>query len=309
MKILIMKNGAIGDVLMTTPFVRQLRKEYPKAQIDYLVGNGAAEVLRGNKDIRQAIVFDSEIFFKKQLGRFFNMVKIIKSINYDMIFTLDKHWVFSLFGKLCDIPNRYGFIRGKEINFLTSGLRYNNEEHEIIQYKNLIQLLHKEPDKNYKMYFKQDKFKLPCKDYICISLGGGNNIGETSCIRRYPLWKFHWICYMLNIPIIFVGGKDDMDLAFSCKNSYNLIGKTTLQETAYIMKNAKLVVCSDSGPMHIASAVNNKIISLFGPTNPKRKAPMNKGAIALWEDYDRYEPEYEFTGKIPKNKSWCSALT
>jgi ADP-heptose:LPS heptosyltransferase len=62
--------------------------------------------------------------------------------------------------------------------------------------------------------------------------------------------------------------------------------------------------------MHIASAVNPNIISLFGPTNPARKAPLNKGAVALWKDQDIYEPEYEFRGTLPaKDKLWFSEIT
>ena len=66
MKILLFKTGAIGDTLMTTPLVRQLRQSYPKARIDYLIGKSASQALLNNPNINNIIKFDEAIFFKKK---------------------------------------------------------------------------------------------------------------------------------------------------------------------------------------------------------------------------------------------------
>ena len=85
-----------------------------------------------------------------------------------------------------------------------------------------------------------------------------------------------------------------------------------IKESAALMKKCSLIICSDSGPMHIASAVNNRIISLFGPTNPRRKAPLHKESISIWHDDDIYEKDYELYGKVPnpsKKDKWMKRIT
>jgi ADP-heptose:LPS heptosyltransferase len=62
------------------------------------------------------------------------------------------------------------------------------------------------------------------------------------------------------------------------------------------MKLCKVVVCQDSGPMHVASAVGAKTIVLFGSTNPKRKAPL-RNCTVIWKDEDKYDDYYEVYGK------------
>jgi heptosyltransferase-2 len=75
------------------------------------------------------------------------------------------------------------------------------------------------------------------------------------------------------------------------------------------MKKCALIITNDAGPMHIASAVNDKIISIFGPTNPVRKAPLNEGSVSIWKDQDIYEEDYELYGKLPKKKKWMTKIT
>jgi heptosyltransferase-2 len=54
--------------------------------------------------------------------------------------------------------------------------------------------------------------------------------------------------------------------------------------------------------MHIASAVNKRIISIFGPTNPSRKAPMHETSVSIWKDDDKYDDSYELYGKRPQGE-------
>lgn len=80
-KILIFKTGAIGDVIMTTPFLRQLRKNYPNAQIDYLIGNTTSQILENNPNINEIIRFDEKIFFQKKIFKWKKLINDIKKKN------------------------------------------------------------------------------------------------------------------------------------------------------------------------------------------------------------------------------------
>ena len=339
MKILLFKTGAIGDVLMTTSLVRQLRKSYPKERIDYLVGSTAAQVLEGNKYIDEIIKFDEKIFFRKNALGWIRLIEKMRSKEYDIIFVLDKHWIFNYTAKLFRIPVRIGFDRmGREGKFLTDKIYYGNDKHEINYYLDLLKCLGITPDikdfridlfvdKNSKKFaenlWKKNHLANKTKErggkVIGIAPGGGNNPGETSGVRNWQIEKYaELILKMLNrgYRIILVGSKSDLPTEkyilqhikskgiknITSDRIISLIGKTTIKESAAIITKCDAIICNDSGPMHIAAAVNKKVISLFGPTNPKRKAPLWKESLSIWKDKDRYEPEYELYGKQPDKK-------
>src|SRR3954469_178934 len=92
MKVLLWKIGALGDVVMTTPLVRQLRARLPDAQIDYLVGRTSRVVLQGNPHLDQLLEFDERILFGAQLHRLGEILAQLRG--YDLVLVLDKHWIF-----------------------------------------------------------------------------------------------------------------------------------------------------------------------------------------------------------------------
>lgn len=325
-KILLFKIGAIGDTLMTTPFLRQLKKSYPKARIDYLIGNASKDVLIGNQNLNKIISFDESIIFKKKLKEYFNLISKIRKEKYDIVYVLDKHWALNLTSKMFNIKERIGFDRlGKEGRFLTKKVYYGNDKHEIHYYLDLLKAegikpnysdtkmdlkLSKEDTKKAETIWKKNS--LNNKKVICVIPGGGNNPGESTGIRNWPIYKYIGLIEKLlskNYKIILIGGKSDEKLSdiivenIKNKNIINLTGKLKLKESAAVISKCDYVVCNDSGPMHLAACVNDKIISLFGSTNPVRKAPLLKNSHAIWKGKKEYDPEYELYGKMPGKKA------
>lgn len=322
-KILLFKTGAIGDTIMTTPLVRQLRKAYPKAKIDYLIGDVASQVLKNNPNIDEIITFDPNIFFKKKLLEYLKLVNNIRKKNYDLVFVLDKHWIFNYTAFLFRIPARIGFDRlGKEGKYLTQKIYYSNAKHEIYYYLDLLKGVKIKP--NYKdnktdlildensvtfanKFWKQHQIT---RDTIAIAPGGGKNSGEKTEYRNWPIEEYIKLIKELeNIyTIILIGGKEDLEKytlikkTTNSKNIISLVGKCSIKESAAVMKRCKCVICNDTGTMHIAGTVNKKIISLFGPTRPDRKAPLWKESKSIWKDEDIYEQDYELYGKKTNKK-------
>ncbi len=317
-KILIFKTGALGDVLMTTPLIRQLRRKFRKSKIDYLVGSGSSKILEGNKNIDEIITFDEKLFFNKNPAKWFSIIGKIRSRKYDLIFVLDKHWVFNLTAYMFGIKTRIGFNRGKEGLFLSYSVDYRKERHEIFYYLDLLNKISKANYKDFRMDFfiskKDQRFaadflrKNKIEAFCVIANSGGNNPGEKSKVRKIPDKLFKKIVQeiSLNYPIIFLGSRNEQDYYENfCNDSFNhhnLAGKLNLKETASLMKKAKFIVTSDSGPMHLASSVNKRVISIFGPTNPERKAPLWKKSKSLWKDQKIYDENYELYGKIPRKE-------
>ncbi|MEK6887003.1 MAG: glycosyltransferase family 9 protein [Nanoarchaeota archaeon] len=329
-KILLFKVGALGDVLMTTPLVRQLRKAFPKSEIVYYVGKYAADVINGNKNLDRIEVFDQNIFYKKNPLKALSLRNKIKREKFDLAFVLDKHWSFGLFAKLCGIPLRLGFNRNGEGKYHTHSMIYQQVRHEVHYYLSLLELLSIKPnneDINLELplvkkdltfansFFKKNKLT---GKVIGIVPGGGKNPGEKEPIRRLAPEKVIELLKRLSKTnkILLIGGPEDVELCdgiikfLKSGNIISAAGKSSRKQSAALMKKCSVIVCGDSGPMHIASAVNDKIVSLFGPTNPKRKAPLHESSIAIWHDQEIYEESYELYGKLPDiNKKWMTKIT
>jgi len=315
-KILIFKTGAIGDTLMTTPLVRQLRQAFPKSRIDYLIGKSASQALKNNKNIDNIIKFDEAIFFKKKPLKLINLIAGIKEENYDTIFVLDRHWIFNLTAKLFNIPKRIGFDRnGKEGIGLTHKIHYQRRRHDIYYYLNQLNALNIEPnyydtkleliltkeDKSFaNKFFRKHKLT---KNTIGICPGGGDNPGQKLNAKIWNVKNYVKLVKKIKQPILLIGGptdKDKEETILKAKTLTSTIGTTTIHQSTALMAKCNKIICNDSGTLHMASTVNNNIIALFGPTDPKRLGPLNKNSKVIWK---QKEPSYDNRGKYSGNRN------
>lgn len=302
MKIAIWKIGALGDVLMTTPLVRQLRRACPSAQIDYVIGRASAVVVQGNPNLDRVVTFDESILYERKLGKLGSIVDILRG--YDAIFVLDKHWIFPLLARVASVPARIGFSRRPlEGALLTKSVPYRELRHEIDYYLDLARAfgLAVDPD--------DVRLELPAAQpyplatpYTVLINSGGNNDNERSFIRRLPKELFQELvgrCAARG-AVVFLGASNERAFydEFENERTLNLCGKITLQQAWDVLSRAQAIYTTDTGLMHMAAAVNPRVTGVFGPTHPGRKCP--PGANSVWVDEDIYEPGYELLGTLPK---------
>jgi len=289
---------------MTTSLLNKIAKL--GVEIHYLVGKHSSSVLKNNPFIKKITTFDETIIFNKRLLKL-NMLRTqVITQNYDLVFILDKSYLANLFFLSTKIPVRIGFDRSGEGFLNTHNVIYDQKIHDIFAYLKLAGFLgikskdyqpklylSKEDEKFATNFFKNNKIKKP----IIIAPGGANNPGQKLELKLWPKENYRELVKLLSKKhdIILVGSLSDEKISnFVSQNLkvHNLAGKTTIHQTASLMKKAKLIICNDSGPMHLASAVNKKILSLFFITNPKVLAPLHKQSKYLWKEksacYDIY---------------------
>lgn len=314
-KIFIVKLGAIGDTIMTTPFTKALREKFPKAKIHYYIGKRSKTVLEGSPHLDKIIPFDEEIMENKKLISLIKLGNKIRKQNYDLGIALDKSYLSNLFLKYCKPKISAGLNREGEGNMLNLSVKYNNEEHEVNQYLKIAYLLgakkiNKPKIESYIGSEERNKVKkdLGNKKFITLIPGGANNpsVGVDE-VRRLP--KKVWIEVTKELAkkhfLVFAGGPSDKDynqeiIKKSGINALNLAGKYSIKESIALFEKAELIICNDSGPMHMAGTVCKKMITLFGASNPKRKAPRYIKIINIWKDQKNYQGSYEFYGTPPK---------
>lgn len=302
MRILLWKIGALGDVMMTTPLVRQLRRQFPDAQIDYLVGQHARILLDGNKAVSNVIAFDESILVEKQLRRLPGLIAQLSG--YDLLFTLDKHWIFGLLAFFSRVPKRVGFARGREGWAYQYQVPYGEIRHEVDYYLDLataagVQVDH--GDRTLQLPPFTETSPVGGR-YVALSNAGGANIRERSSVRRMPDAVFAELVQRLSVghTVVCVGSAAERSYYDAFSQATNLCGTLSLAETWSVLRRAAAFITTDNGLMHMAGAVTDRIVAVFGPSHPARKLPA--GARAIWLDEKDYDSAYEVFGQVPQQE-------
>lgn len=318
-KILIMRSGGIGDVLMSTPLVKSIRKHYKKAEITYFVGNWSKDVLKDNPNIDKIFNYDDLIIIKLKIFKILKLIKQTRKKKFDLIFNLEKSWHWAILSFLFGIPARIGFNRLGEGFANTLTVPFNGSKYELEYYLDLAKLLNikilthdmeiyltKKEKETAKKFIKNNKLKN--KKLIGIAPGGAENPAQQAFIKRWPLENYVKLINKITKKnkkacIILFGGNNDVKTCKQIKEKsnnkiINTAGKLTIKQSAALMKKCKIFITHDSGPMHLAGAVKVPLITLFGPTQSERFAPRNtikievKGKKQIFYDiYGRFHPD------------------
>lgn len=322
-KILLIKKGAIGDVLMTTPLIRQLNKS--GYTVDYIVGKSASIAIKDNPYIDNIFVINDDMFGARNV---FKLAKYYVGMRnkYDYVFILDKHWYFVLLAKLIG-GITVGFSRDILAKYLLHKMvNYNDVNRYQVEYY-LDLLSGSEIDKaNYQDldmdfiirdadYLKIDNYLKDNKidKYIVIVNSGGNNSFEKTGIRMLPMQRFKELAeYLINTGniVILSGGKVDsknnqelMQLLNYPKGIYNVAGKLELSETGALFSKAEHIYTTDCGAMHLAvSVAKNKFTGYFSITSPRHFLPYFLQKNARWYDENIYNINYQLYGDIRSNE-------
>jgi ADP-heptose:LPS heptosyltransferase len=305
MKVLLWKIGALGDVVMTTPLVRQLRRNLPDAQIDYLVGRSFRGVLEGNPHLDHVLDFDDAILFTARAGGLPDILHLLRG--YDVIYVLDKHWIFTWLAWLSRAPRRIGF-RGRAIEGWpnTASVPFGPLRQDVHYFLDLLEAAGLPVDR------QDTRLELPPPQaydvpgpYVVAINAGGNNPGETSDVRQLPRPLFEGLVEHLarSRRVVFLGSRSERAYYEPFASAYgaiNLCGVTTLPQSWGVLAKAEAVYTTDTGLMHMAGAVNDRVLGIFGPTHPLRKCP--PGARWVWRGEHIHDPRYELYGRVPKGR-------
>lgn len=320
--ILLFKIGAIGDVLMTTPFIRQLKKQFPGVLIDYMVGKKTKNILSNNPYIRDIIVFDESVFTSKNIFALLSFFWKIRKMShyYDAVVIFDKHRIFGLLFKLAGYKKRIWFDRAwKDGKFLNYKIYRNASKREVEYNLDLLALLWWSPDyedQSYEMriaHYKHiddliKRLKITGKKLIWISTWWGNIItntvhADTDC-RRWSLDNRHSLVNKLLdqwYVLLLLWSSSDRKLNISHQDFHDFRGKYTLSESIALIGKLDKVICHESGFMHLVWCISTSMIVLAWPTNPHRLYPYHHPWIILWkmetECYDLYGSFKACTGQ------------
>lgn len=282
MKILIIRLGSIGDVVLTTPVISALKLSYPDADVDFLVKKEYHELLIGNPHIRRVILFDGSR--QKGLKGLLEIAGELRKEGYTHVIDL------------------HGNLRSRAISALISGartLRYDKQavnrrllllgfkaqtKHTVDAYLSALAPLSVgadlKPAPTTAIYLSQEEEKaagslLAQHGVLEGSTIIGINPGARWQTKRWLKDGFVDVgkkaITELGAKVLVFGGPGEVELSERVsegigRDAFSVAGKIGLRETAALIKRCSVFVTNDSGPMHMATAVGTPVVAIFGPT-------------------------------------------
>ena len=266
-KFLIIRFSSIGDIVLTTPVIRCLKKQVPDAEVHFLVKNSFRSVVENNPYIDKLHV----LAHSWEL-----MIEELKTENYDYIIDLH-HNTKTLRVKNALKKKSFSFYKLNIQKYFYTAFKINllPKIHIVDRYLKTVESFGVKNDGAGLDYFisKDEEVK---KEDIPASHSAGFIacvIGAAHGTKRWSVHKWKEFCEKLDHPIILLGDNSDVAngneiASIDTIKIYNACGKFRLNESADLVKKAKVVVTNDTGLMHIAAAFKRPIISLWGNTVP-----------------------------------------
>ena len=268
-KFLILRFSSIGDIVLTTPVMRCLKKQMPAAEIHYVTRAGYASVLEHNPYITKLHLVTEENESE--------LIHHLKTLKFDYIIDLH-HNIRTLRYKIALYKAKsFSFDKLNIEKWLLTTFKINKlpVKHIVDRYLDTLQSFKIKNDEEGLDFFIGKKDIVPKSDLPLTHLHGyiAIAIGAAYATKQIPVEKLKALCAEIDHPIILLGGKEDFDRAHEVDESdtvkiYNACGKFNLAETAYLIQESSLLITPDTGLMHIAAAFKKRIVTVWGNTVP-----------------------------------------
>ena len=272
-KILIIQTAFLGDVILATSVVSELKNKFPNANIDFLLKKGNESLLANNPKLNSVFTFD------KSTGKWKSIIRLIRQFRkekYDLVINLHRFASSGIIAGLSGGKKRYGFKKNPFSFLYTKKFDHTigNGTHEVERNLSLLQEFNVSK-KNCPELFPSDADKQHVQKY---------KTNEYYCIAPTSVWftkqmpTHKWIELISSLPdsssIYFLGAQSDSTYCqkllkeSNAKNVVSLCGELSLLQSAALMKDATRNYVNDSGPLHLASSVNAKVTAFFCSTVP-----------------------------------------
>lgn len=306
-RILAIKLADLGDLLTITPALQAIRAAHPQARLDLLVPPGSAHLLSGSPIVDEVIAFDKfafdtlgGIFNLKALARTLTFLLKLRARRYDTLLLfhhLTLRWgatKFRLVSLSSGASIRAGLDNGRG-GFLTHKVKDCGfgARHEVEYWLDVASLVGGDSRGGWRSSLPVSDGDRTRATELLADLRGSAlgplvaihaGAGWYSLARIWPAERFAAVARGLmrsrNAAIVLLGGPDDVEQTEHLQRLIgaegcvlNLSGRTSIHETAAILEQCDLLVGNDSGPMHIAAAMQTPVVAVFGPSNHRAWGP------------------------------------
>lgn len=288
-RFLAIRMGSLGDIVHTLPAVSALRDAFPDARIDWLVERKWSSLLDGNPDLSAVIPID-----RKSWSSVVSVVRQLRAARYTSAIDFQGLYKSALLALAAGAPQRIGFAR-KFAREPAASWVYNQRvapsgRHKVEHNLSLAESagarrsairfpLPVDAESSARMARQLEMHGLT--EFFVLSPGGGwrskcwpaERFGELHAkLREQCGWR----------GIISYGPGEEGLATAVCRaagNSQPVALAMDLRELMAVLSRAKFVVAGDTGPLHLAAAMNTPVVGLYGPTDPARNGPYPRNIV------------------------------
>ena len=283
-RVCILRLSAIGDVCHVLPVVRTLQRAWPQTQFTWIIGRVEAKLLGHIPDI-EFIVLDK----RGALQAYRTLRKAMRGREFDVLMHMQVSIRASLLSSLVPAPIKLGFDRrrARELQWLftTNRIRPSERQHVMDSLFGFAEKFH--------VHEKLLRWDIPIPEearaYARRVIPDGARTLIISPCSSHALrnWRPEYYAQIadhaasaLGLNVVLCGGRSDIErrmgdaiVRLMREPVLNTIGQDTLLEFLATLERATVLICPDSGPAHMASAVGAPVVGLYAATNPARSGP------------------------------------
>ncbi len=266
-KFLIIRFSSIGDIVLTTPVIRNLKEQFAGAELHYLTKKSFAPLLADNPYIDKIHLLDKSLS---------DIIPQLKKESFDYIIDLH-HNLRSLIIRHKLKIKTFSFNKLNWQKWLMVHFKINKlpEQHIVNRYMSTLHEFHIKNDQKGLDFFIPDNSRFDPRQLPPLFHHGFISfvIGAGHFTKQMPDKKITQLINRINLPVLLLGGPDDFKkgekIRINCgSKTYNLCGKLSIMQSASAVQQSTLVIAHDTGLMHIASAFKKVILSIWGNTIP-----------------------------------------
>lgn len=270
-KVLIIQTAFLGDVILATPLISEIKRLFPESRIDFLLKKGNEQLLANNPDLNEIFTFDKKSGKWKEMRR---LIKEIRGTHYVLVINLHRFASSGLITVLSGAQKKYGFKKNPLSFLYTRKFEHNigNGEHEVERNLSLIKEFGGQ-DRIRPSLYPSTEDRNAISEYIASPYF---TMAPASVWYTKQLPKEKWVELIKRksdkATVYLIGGPGDHDLCAEIINEtgignvQNLCGQLSLLQSAALMERAERNYVNDSGPLHIASAMNAPVTAFFCST-------------------------------------------
>jgi ADP-heptose:LPS heptosyltransferase len=295
LSILLIRPDHLGDMLFLTPGLHELRAALPSARITVMAGPWGADALRNNPDVGEVLLLPFPGFERRPKESLLAPYRLLsrearalRGRRFDVAVVLRfDHWWGAWLAAAARIPQRIGYDLRETRPFLTRAVPYQPGRHEVLQNATLLAALTPGIDAapGPTRFLPTQNDRAWAESWLAQQQVTGNRVvaihpGAGAAVKQWPVENWGRVAATLaaeGMTVTLTGGNGERGLtaavAGNAPRAIDAAGQTTLGQLAALYERCRLVIGSDSGPLHLAVATGAPTVHLYGPVPAAKFGP------------------------------------
>lgn len=294
-RILVIKLRATGDVVLATPVIENLKRRFPGSRLSFLTEAASADVLRWNPFLDELIVLPIRRWertgFRESWREQARFYRNLRRKRFDLAIDLFGNPRSAVLTRLTGAPDRIGYaFRGRRHAYNTVITPSARTRHEVLFHLEALEAMDVPVATDRPCVALPERAEGKAYRWLRENAPGdravvGLNPGGGWAVKRWPPEYFGRLAdalideYGVDVLVLWGPGEKGLveEVIGAMRHRPLVLPEVTLADLGAFLKHCRLLVSNDSGPMHMAAALNVPTVGIFGPTDPRAQGPWGDG--------------------------------